>query len=168
VTIALVAAGWDVARVEQPYRVAGKRAPAPAPRLDEAFTAVVATLRQATPAGRLILGGRSSGARVACRIATTVAADAVLALAFPLYPPWRPERSRAAELEAAGVPVLVVQGESDPFGGPADFPAVLPVGVRVVGVPGDHSLRRSAAELGPLVTGWAVGIAREGGALDRS
>jgi predicted alpha/beta-hydrolase family hydrolase len=86
----------------------------------------------------------------------------VLALAFPLRPPSRPERTRAPELEAAGVPVLVIQGERDPFGAPGDFPAR----VRVVGVPGDHSLRRSAAALGPIVTQWAAGIAGEGRALD--
>jgi uncharacterized protein len=157
-----VAAGWTVARVEQPYRVAGKRAPVPAPRLDQAFTAVVVSLRLAVPAGPLVLGGRSSGARVACRTALAVGADAVLALAFPLHPPSRPERSRAPELEAAGVPVLVIQGERDPFGPPGDFPA----GPAVVGVPGDHSLRRSAAALGPIVVRWAAGIAGEGRALD--
>jgi predicted alpha/beta-hydrolase family hydrolase len=162
VDAALIAAGWAVARVEQPYRVAGKRAPPPAPRLDLAFAAVTVSLRLAVPGGRLVLGGRSSGARVACRTAPAVAADAVLALAFPLLPPSRPERSRAPELQAAGVPVLVVQGERDRFGGPADFPA----GVQVVGVPDDHSLRHSAAALGPIVTRWAAGIAREGGALD--
>jgi predicted alpha/beta-hydrolase family hydrolase len=120
------------------------------------------SLRLAVPAGRLVLGGRSSGARVACRTALAAAADAVLALAFPLHPPWAPERTRLPELEAAGVPVLVIQGERDPFGAPGDFPA----GVRVVGVPGDHSLGRSAAALGPIVTQWAAGIAREGGALE--
>jgi predicted alpha/beta-hydrolase family hydrolase len=151
-----------VARVEQPYRVAGKRAPVPAAWLDEAFTAVVVSLRLAVPAGRLVLGGRSSGARVACRTALAAAADAVLALAFPLHPPSRPERTRAHELAAAGVPVLVIQGERDPFGGPGDFPA----DVEVIGVPGDHSLRRSATALGPIVTQWAAGIAGLGRALD--
>jgi predicted alpha/beta-hydrolase family hydrolase len=162
--VALVEAGWSVARVEQPYRVAGRRAPVPAPRLDEAFSAVVASLRLVVSTGRLVLGGRSSGGRVACRTAKPAGADAVLALAFPLHPPWRPESSRAEELEAAGVPVLVVQGDRDPFGAPADFPA----DVRVAGVPGDHSLRRALAELGPLVTQWAQGIARGGDALTRS
>jgi predicted alpha/beta-hydrolase family hydrolase len=166
VTAALVGAGWSVARVEQPYRVAGKRAPVPAPRLDEAFSAVVVSLLLAIPASRLVLGGRSSGARVACRTATSAGAHGVLALAFPLCPPSRPERSRADELAAAGVPVLVVQGDHDPFGGPADFPAGRPAGVRIVGVPGDHSLRRSAGELGRLVTEWLAGIARDGAALD--
>lgn len=162
----MVTVGWAVARVEQPYRVAGKRAPVPAPRLDEAFTAVIVSLRLAIPAGRLVLGGRSSGARVACRTALATGADAVLALAFPLRPPSRPERTRAPELAAAGVPILVIQGERDPFGAPADFPADLPTGVEVIGVPGDHSLRRSSRSLGPVVTRWAAGIAREGSALE--
>jgi uncharacterized protein len=166
VTAALVAAGWSVARVEQPYRVAGSRAPAPAPRLDTAFAAVVVSLRITVPTGRLVLGGRSSGARVACRTATVVGADAVLALGFPLHPPWRPEASRLAELEAAGVPALVLQGDRDPFGSAAQFPADLPAGITVVGVPGDHSLRRSSAQLGGLVTEWLAGIARAGAALE--
>jgi hypothetical protein len=166
VTAALVAAGWSVARVEQPYRVAGKRAAAAAPRLDTAFGAVAVSLRPTVPTGRLVLGGRSSGARVACRTALTVGADAVLALAFPLHPPWRPETSRVAELEAVGVPALVVQGDRDPFGSAAQFPADLPTGVTVVGVPGDHSLRAASAQLGGLVTEWLAGIARAGGVLD--
>jgi predicted alpha/beta-hydrolase family hydrolase len=126
----------------------------------------VVSLRLTVPTGRLVLGGRSSGARVACRTAPTVGADAVLALGFPLHPPWRPETSRAAELVAAGVPTLVLQGEEDPFGNAAQFPADLPVGVRVVGVPGDHSLRRAAGQLGGLVTQWLAGIARAGAVLD--
>jgi hypothetical protein len=160
---ALVAAGWTVARVEQPYRVAGRRAPAPAAALDRAFTAVVVSLHLTLPGRRLILGGRSSGARVACRTALGLHADAVLALAFPLHPPSRPDRSRAAELTGAGVPILVVQGERDPFGTPAEFPA----GIPVVGVPGDHSLKPAVSGLGRLVTEWAAGIGRGDGALSR-
>jgi hypothetical protein len=161
----MVTVGWAVARVEQPYRVAGKRAPVPAPRLDEAFTAVIVSLRLAIPAGRLVLGGRSSGARVACRTARAAGADAVLALAFPLRPPRRPERTRAPELADAGVPVLVIQGDRDPFGGPADFRVEIGTGIEVVGVLGDHSLRGSAAALQPIVTRWAAGIAGAGMAL---
>jgi predicted alpha/beta-hydrolase family hydrolase len=161
VTAALGATGWSVARVEQPYRVAGKRAPVPAPRLDQAFSAVVVSLRVAVPEGRLILGGRSSGARVACRTATALRADAVLALAFPLHPPDRPERTRVAELTDAGVPVLVIQGERDPFGAPSEFPA----DATVVAVPGDHSLARAAPALGELVVTWAAGIGRGNAAL---
>ena len=156
VSAALSATGWTVARVEQPYRVAGKRAPVPAPRLDQAFSAVVVSLRLTVPVDRLIVGGRSSGARVACRTAAALAADAVLALAFPLHPPARPERSRVEELTGAGVPVLVVQGERDPFGTPSEFPS----DATVVAVPGDHSLARAASGLGELVATWAAGIAR--------
>lgn len=151
-TRAAAAAGWAVARVEQPYRVAGRRAPAPAAHLDHAWTEVVAALRQRVP-GALVVGGRSSGARVACRTAADTGASAVVALAFPLRPPQRPEQSRAGELTAVGVPLLVVQGDHDPFGAPADFPA----GVTVVEVPGDHSLRRSADAAAAAVIAWLAG-----------
>jgi predicted alpha/beta-hydrolase family hydrolase len=135
------AAGWSVALVEQPYRVAGRRLPPRPPELDRAFVDVVTALTGTRPPGsRLVVGGRSSGARVACRTARELGADAVVALAFPLRPPWRPEQSRAGELVDVGVPVLVVQGEHDQFGSPADVPA----GPTVVAVPGDHSLRRAA------------------------
>jgi predicted alpha/beta-hydrolase family hydrolase len=104
-----------VALVEQPWRVKGKKvAEAPA-RLDQAWVDVLAELT-GTP---LVVGGRSAGARVACRTADEVGADAVLCLAFPLHPPGRPERSRLPELAAVGVPVLVVQGDRDAFGVPA-------------------------------------------------
>ena len=122
-----------VIRVEQPWRLAGRRvAPAPA-LLDEAFIAVVDRLRPRTP---LVVGGRSAGARVACRTARRLGASGCLALAFPLHPPGRPDKSRLPELQAAGVPTLVVQGERDGFGGPAEFPADL----QLVRVPeADHS-----------------------------
>ena len=129
-------AGWSVALVEQPYRVAGRKSPAPAPQLDEAWTAVVAWLREHELAGLpLVCGGRSAGARVACRTAEAVGATGVLCLAFPVHPPGRPEKTRQPELDAVGVPALVVQGESDPFG--------MPVGsdtCTVVTVRGNHSL----------------------------
>jgi uncharacterized protein len=128
--------GVAVARVRQPYSVAGRRAPAPAPQLDAAWTAVVEQLALQNPGLPIVVGGRSSGARVACRTAVATGAVAVLALAFPLHPPGRPEKSRAAELDA-GVPVLVVQGDRDPFGGPADFPRRVSV-CEVVGA--DHRL----------------------------
>ncbi len=141
--------GWTVARIEQPYRVQGRRAPEPAARLDAAWTAAVAAL--ATERGdQLVVAGRSSGARVACRTATAVGADAVVALAFPLHPPGRPEKSRADELTAVGVPSLVVQGDSDPFGTRAQFPA----GANVIEVHGDHSLRRVAGEAAAVVADW--------------
>jgi predicted alpha/beta-hydrolase family hydrolase len=146
--------GWAVGRVEQPYRVRGRRMPDRAPVLDAAWTAVAAALRPDWP-GPLVTGGRSSGARVACRTAATTGAAAVVCLAFPLRPPRRsqssrPPTSRADELAAGGRPVLVVQGERDPFGTPADFPP----GPLVVGVPGDHSLRRSAAAAATAVADW--------------
>lgn len=147
VSAALLERGWRVARVLQPYRVKGRRAPDPAPTLDSAWQAVAAALHDdAVP---LIVGGRSSGARVACRTAGNVGAAAVVCLAFPLRPPRRPERSRANELALVDVPLLVVQGERDPFGGPDDFPP----GPEVVGVPGDHSLR-AAAPVAAAVQTW--------------
>ena len=149
------AAGWRVLRVEQPWRVAGKRiAPAPA-RLDEGWTAVLATLRDdAVLTGPLVLGGRSAGARVACRTASSAGAAGVLALAFPLHPPGRPEKSRAAELALAGVPLLVVQGATDAFGGPDEVAAVLPEGGRVHAVPGDHSLKKDVAAVAAAAAAW--------------
>lgn len=155
VSEAAAAAGWTAARVEQPYRVAGRRAPAPAPRLDAAWLAVTAALRERFPTGPLVTGGRSSGARVACRTATGCGAAGVVCLAFPLRPPRKPGATRLGELLAAGVPVLVVQGERDPFGGPRDFPRRLgPPGSALVAVPGDHALRGSAAEVAAAVVGW--------------
>lgn len=149
---AALARGVAVARVEQPYRVAGRRAPPPATHLDEAWRAVVRALRD-DPALReveLVAGGRSSGARVACRTAGAVSAAAVLALAFPLHPPGRPERSRAQELQAAAVPVLVVNGDRDPFGVPDEAPGV---DVRVL--PGErHALDRDPVAVGDLVGSW--------------
>jgi hypothetical protein len=153
VTHALNEIGWEVARVEQPYRVKGHRAPEAAPRLDAAWISVVATLRGRRK-GPILVGGRSSGARVACRTAGAVGASAVLALAFPLHPPGKPEKSRADELTAVQVPALVVQGDRDPFGTPSDFPA----GSTVVGVRGDHSLRQEPAVIAKAVLDWLEGM----------
>jgi hypothetical protein len=147
---AVLARGVTVALLTQPYRVAGRRAPAPATHLDEAWSAAVTALR-ALPslAGhRLVLGGRSSGARVACRTAPQLGAAGVIALAFPEHPPGKPESSRGAELRT-GVPTLVVNGRSDPFGAPDPGP-----GIDLVVVPGDHSLKRSAGEVAAAVTAW--------------
>ncbi|MFI2644712.1 alpha/beta family hydrolase [Streptomyces sp. NPDC018610] len=117
---ALPGHGVTVALVEQPWRVAGKKV-APAPKtLDTGWRGVWPAL--AGPGLPVIAGGRSAGARVACRTAAGLGACAVLALSFPLHPPGRPEKSRAAELLGAGVPTLVVQGGNDPFGKPAEFP----------------------------------------------
>ena len=127
-------ASLSVALVEQPYRVAGRRSPAPATQLDASWVAVVEQLPLAGLP--LVVGGRSSGARVACRTAAATGAVAVLCLAFPMHPPGRPEKSRLDELDAVTVPTLVVQGERDPFGLP-------PAGANrtVVTIPGSHSLR---------------------------
>jgi predicted alpha/beta-hydrolase family hydrolase len=153
VTTAAAAAGIAVARVTQPYRVAGRRSPAPAPRLDEAWLAVLAELRlrQGFADLPVIQGGRSSGARVACRTASAAGATAVVALAFPVHPPGKPERSRLAELAEVSVPVLVVQGDRDAFGmPPAD--AV----TRLVVIAGaDHSLKKSVALIAAAVVGFA-------------
>ncbi|MFH8661935.1 alpha/beta hydrolase family protein [Streptomyces afghaniensis] len=112
--------GVTVARVEQPWRVAGKKL-APAPKtLDLGWRGIWPAL--AGPGLPVVSGGRSAGARVACRTATELGAHAVLALSFPLHPPGKPEKSRAAELLGSGVPTLVVQGGNDPFGKPAEFP----------------------------------------------
>ncbi|MEV0239134.1 alpha/beta family hydrolase [Streptomyces sp. NPDC050674] len=116
----LPAHGVTVARVEQPWRVAGKKL-APAPRtLDTGWRGIWSAL--AAPGLPVISGGRSAGARVACRTATELGARAVLALSFPLHPPGKPEKSRAEELLGSGVPTLVVQGGNDPFGRPEEFP----------------------------------------------
>jgi uncharacterized protein len=147
-------ARFSVALVEQPYRVAGRRSPAPAGQLDTAWTAVVEHLRgdelRDLP---LVVGGRSAGARVACRTAADSDATAVLCLAFPLHPPGRPEKTRQAELDAVEVPTLVVQGESDPFGMPA-------AGAErsVVTVPGSHSLKTDLGAVAAAVRDWLPGV----------
>lgn len=122
VTEATVAAGCAVARVTQPYRVAGRRTPPRPPVLDSAWLPVVRGLQGEVPDLPLVLGGRSSGARVACRTAAELGAAAVVALAFPTRPPRTPDRDRLAELAAPPVPVLVVQGARDPFGIPPEAP----------------------------------------------
>jgi len=125
-------AGASVALIEQPYRVAGRKSPAPAHQLDAAWEAVIEQLPFENL--KLVTGGRSAGARVACRTAQQTSAAGVLCLSFPLHPPGRPEKTRLAELELVDVPVLIVQGVSDPFGMPPAAP-----GREVVQVPGNHS-----------------------------
>lgn len=152
----MLALGAAVARVEQPYRVAGRRAPPPAGHLDEAWKTVVAALRSRPPWTEvpLLAGGRSSAARVACRTAAVVGAAGVLALAFPLHPPGRPDRSRAAELSTvppAGIPVLVVNGAGDPFGIPEPSDRVT-----VEVLPGErHPLDRDPAAVATVAAEWA-------------
>jgi predicted alpha/beta-hydrolase family hydrolase len=145
-------AGLAVALVEQPYVVAGRRSPAPAKQLDAAWKAVVGDLLSGAFNGlALIAGGRSAGARVACRTAGDLGAVAVLCMAFPVHPPGKgddPSKSRMSELDAVEVPVLVVQGDSDPFGMP---PAGR--GRIVVDVPGNHSLRDADA-VSAAISDW--------------
>jgi uncharacterized protein len=151
--------GFSVALVEQPYRVAGRRSSPPAPRLDEAWTSVMEHLRGEGLGGLpLVAGGRSAGARVACRTAADTGAVAVLCLAFPLHPPGRPEKSRQDELDAVQVPALVVQGESDPFGMPAPGPKR-----EVVTVPGNHSLKADLDAVGAAVKEWLAGLRQSSG-----
>jgi uncharacterized protein len=150
--------GISVALVEQPYRVAGRRSPAPARKLDAAWTAVVDHLLAGELRGLpLVAGGRSLGARVACRTAEATGAVGVLCLAFPLQPPRRSGAaappSRLPELDAVTVPALVVQGERDRFGIP-------PATARrtVVQVPGDHSLRSDVQAVAAAVRAWLPSV----------
>jgi uncharacterized protein len=155
-TGAALEAGVSVAQVEQPYHVAGRRSPAPAKQLDAAWTAVVEHLRSSDLNGLpLVAGGRSAGARVACRTAAETGAVAVLCLAFPVHPPGRPEKTRLDELDAVEVPVLVVQGDSDPFGMPPPAP-----GREVVTLPGNHSLKNDLPALAAAVRDWLPGVLR--------
>jgi predicted alpha/beta-hydrolase family hydrolase len=154
-TKAALDAHVSVALVEQPYRVAGRRSQAPARQLDAAWTAVVEHLRSDTFSGLpLITGGRSAGARVACRTAAETDAAGVLCLAFPVHPPGKPEKSRLDELDAVSVPVLVIQGESDPFGMPPPAP-----GREVVAQPGTHALTGDLGGLAEAVRGWLGRVA---------
>jgi uncharacterized protein len=156
VTVADVArsVGFSVALVEQPYVVAGRRSSPPAPRLDSAWMAVVEHLRAGELDGLpLVVGGRSAGARVACRTAAESGATGVLCLAFPLHPPGRPEKTRQPELDAVDVPTLVVQGASDPFGMPAGGP-----NRQVVTVAGNHSLKADLKAVAAAVRDWLPGV----------
>jgi uncharacterized protein len=146
--------GFEVVLVEQPYRVAGRRSPAPARQLDAAWTAVVGELVTAELHDLpLVAGGRSLGARVACRTAAATGAVAVLCLAFPLQPPRRnastASQSRLPELDAVTVPTLVVQGVRDPFGMPPSTARRT-----VIRVPGDHGLTTDLEAVGEAVRDW--------------
>jgi uncharacterized protein len=157
VTAAATEAAISVGLVEQPYRVAGRRSPAPARQLDAAWTAVLAHLRDGAMRGLpVVTGGRSAGARVACRTAEATGAAGVLCLAFPLVPPQRraakePPQSRIGELDAVRVPVLVIQGVSDRFGMPPEAP-----GRTVVQVKGDHSLAADRDAIATAARDWLV------------
>jgi len=174
-----VRAGHRAVLVEQPWRVAGGRVAPPPPRLDVGWVAVLDLLaREGLLPGTLVVGGRSAGARVACRTARRVGARAVLALAFPLHPPGAagvPGRSRAGELAAAGVPVVAVQGRRDPFGTPAELQALGLPGLEVVAVDGGHELTVPArrgpvspgvADAALVAFGTAFGISTGRAALD--
>jgi predicted alpha/beta-hydrolase family hydrolase len=148
---------FTTALVEQPYLVAGRRSSPQAPRLDEAWIAVAERLRDEELAGLpLVVGGRSAGARVACRTASECGAVAVLCLAFPLHPPGRPEKTRQAELDEVEAPTLIVQGDRDPFGMPASGP-----NRTVVTVAGNHSLRKGLDGVADAVRDWLPGVVAE-------
>jgi predicted alpha/beta-hydrolase family hydrolase len=150
-------AGWRVVRVEQPWRVAGRRVAVAPPKLDEGWAAVLDRLRAGDLlSGPLVLGGRSAGARVACRTAAAQGAAGVVALAFPLHPPGRPEKTRAPELTGVTVPLCVVQGETDAFGRPADLAGVLTgrANASLYAVPGDHSLRKNVDVVAAATLSW--------------
>jgi len=144
--------GIAVALVEQPYRVAGRRSAAPAGQLDAAWLAVVDALRGDTP---VVVGGRSSGARVACRTAAATNAVGVLCLAFPLHPPGRPEKTRIGELDSVTAPTLVIQGERDPFGMPP--PAKNRTVVRVAG---GHDLKSDLEAVAAAARDWLDALIR--------
>lgn len=156
VTRAATSEGVHVALIEQPYRVAGRKAPAPARQLDAAWLAVADDLGDRWfPEVPLIFGGRSSGARVACRTAEAGEAAAVLCLAFPEHPPGKPEKSRQAELDQVEVPTLVVQGERDAFGRPE------PAHNReIVLLPGDHALKADVDAVSRAAGEWLGRILR--------
>ena len=151
---AALAEDFSVALVEQPYVVAGRRSPAPAGKLDEAWIAVVEHLGEDELRGLpLIVGGRSAGARVACRTAADTGAVAVLCLAFPLHPPGRPEKSRQDELDAVELPALLVQGDKDPFGMPEGR-----ANHEVVTVAGNHGLKADLDAVASAVREWLPGV----------
>jgi uncharacterized protein len=154
---AALKAGIAVARILQPYRVAGRRSPNAPAKQDEAWLAAVAALRRRRGFGALplVVGGRSNGARVACRTAAGSGAAGVVALAFPVHPPGKPEASRLDELDAVDVPVLVVQGDRDPFGMP---PAARGREIVVI-AGGDHSLKRELSTIAGAVTHFVTTVA---------
>jgi predicted alpha/beta-hydrolase family hydrolase len=154
---AALKSGIAIARLTQPYRVAGRSSPAAPDKQDAAWLAAVAALRRrrALSGLPLVVGGRSNGARVACRTAVASGAVGVVALAFPVHPPGRPEQSRLPELDGAGVPVLVVQGDRDPFGMPPPGP-----GREVLVIAGAaHALTRELNRIADAVTRFVTTVA---------
>lgn len=150
----MVAAGWCVVLVDQPWRVAERRIGPRPPALDAAWVPVLEDVVSRSGGGRLVTGGRSAGARVACRTAAAVGADAVVCLSFPLHLPGKPQQSRAHELAeppAHGIRVHVVQGTTDPFGTPAEIEAVLPPLTTLDVLPGPHSLGHVADRVAAVV-----------------
>ncbi|HEY8043680.1 MAG TPA: alpha/beta family hydrolase [Streptosporangiaceae bacterium] len=147
--------GAAVALVTQPYRVKGHRAPGSVVRQDAAWIEIIDAVRAAAGPGLpLIQGGRSNGARVACRTATATGARAVLALAFPLHPPGHPEKSRAGELSGADTDILVINGSRDPFGIPDRAARI-----RVVVLDGEtHTLSRNPGLVGVTAGAWLAGL----------
>lgn len=155
--------GWLVALVEQPWRVAGRKVATPPAQLDVAWLAVLAALTSGR--GRLprpwVVGGRSAGARVACRTAAAVGADAVLALSFPLHPPGRPEKSRAGEAHLvtdAGTRLAVIQGEGDPFGSPDEVRAALGTAAEVMQARGTHSFTSTPTDVLAAATAFLTNL----------
>jgi predicted alpha/beta-hydrolase family hydrolase len=147
---AAIELGGTVALVLQPYRVRGASSPGNAEKQDAAWLEIIAALRKTSRGVPLVQGGRSNGARLACRTAQAAEARAVVALAFPLHPPGRPEKTRVDELRAAGTDVLVINGERDPFGIPAESDAS-----RVVVLPGEtHSLSRHPEAVKAAAAEW--------------
>ena len=163
VMTSLAACRWLVVLVEQPWRVAGRKVATPPAQLDVAWLAVMAALTSGR--GRLprpwVVGGRSSGARVACRTAGAVRADAVLALSFPLHPPGRPQMSRASEaamVTDAGTRLTVIQGAKDPFGSPDEVRDALGTGAEVVAARGTHSFTRNPEDVMEAATAFLSGL----------
>jgi predicted alpha/beta-hydrolase family hydrolase len=168
---ALPSSGITVARYEQPWRVAGKRVASRPAALDAAWLETATAVRELAGDLPIIVGGRSAGARVACRTAGAAGAAGVLCLAFPLHPPGRPEASRLDELLTPAVPTLVMQGDRDTFGSADRLRAEVDsapgshAGVRVVTVPGaDHGMKTlkssplGAREVRELIVTTALGF----------
>jgi predicted alpha/beta-hydrolase family hydrolase len=151
---AAVSMGGVVARVLQPYRVRGARAPGAIPKQDAAWIEIAGALRELAPRVPFVQGGRSNGARLACRTAVATDARGVVALAFPLHPPGKPEQSRAGELRECGVPALVVNGARDPFGIPDAGDAD-----EVVVIPGEtHALKGHAGIITAAIKRWLPAV----------